>query len=76
MSNFILANNDLINKFFDETNRWPIEVFFKQEKNQIGFDKYQIRSIKGIKRLWLLLSLVHLFCTIGRREHIHYISFM
>ena len=47
------------------TNRWSIEVFFKQEKNQLGFDKYQIRSIKGIKRLWLLLSLVHLFCTIG-----------
>ncbi|GMQ55833.1 hypothetical protein AN1V17_02250 [Vallitalea sediminicola] len=25
----------------------------------------QIRSIKGIERLCLLLSLVHLFCTIG-----------
>jgi hypothetical protein len=50
------------------TNRWPIEVFFKQEKVNLGFNKYQIRSIKGIKRIWLLQSLVHLICTIGLNE--------
>lgn len=43
--------------------RWGIEVFFKQEKNNLGFDKYQIRSLKGIKRFWLLTSLAHLLCT-------------
>ena len=50
------------------TNRWPIEVFFKQEKGHLGFNKYQIRSIKGIQRLWLLQSLVHLICTIGLHQ--------
>lgn len=50
------------------TNRWAIEVFFKQEKGHLGFDKYQIRSIKGIQRLWLLQSLVHLICTIGLHQ--------
>ncbi len=53
------------------TNRWPIEVFFKQEKGHLGFNKYQIRSIKGIKRIWLLQSLVHLICTIGLNENIN-----
>lgn len=46
-------------------NRWCIETFFKQEKNELGFDKYQIRSIKGIKRFWILTSLAHLLCVIG-----------
>lgn len=50
-------------------NRWSIEVFFKQEKTNLGFNKYQIRSIKGIKRLWLLQSFVHLFCTLGLGKH-------
>ncbi len=44
--------------------RWSIEIFFRQEKNNL-FDKYQIRSIKGIERMWTLQALVHLFCTIG-----------
>jgi hypothetical protein len=46
------------------TKRWCIEVFFRQAKG-LGFDKYQIRSIKGIERLWLLMSLCHLICSIG-----------
>lgn len=50
------------------TNRWPVEVFFKHEKVNLGFDKYQILSIKGIQRLWLLQSLVYLICTIGLDE--------
>jgi len=42
--------------------RWPIEVFFRQCKNVLAFDKYQIRSAKGIKRFWLIMSIVHLLC--------------
>ncbi|WP_458783450.1 hypothetical protein [Vallitalea sediminicola] len=61
----LLIFNFFILFFYHILISWSIEVFFKQEKNQLGFDKYQIRSIKGIKRLWLLLSLVHLFCTKG-----------
>jgi len=45
--------------------RWPIEVFFRQCKNVLAFDKYQIRSAKGIKRFWLIMSLVHLLCCTG-----------
>jgi hypothetical protein len=44
------------------TERWPIEVFFRQCKNVLAFDKYQIRSATGIKRFWLIMSLAHLLC--------------
>jgi hypothetical protein len=44
------------------SERWPIEVFFRQTKNVLAIDKYQIRSANGIKRFWLIMSLAHLFC--------------
>ena len=47
------------------TCRWCIETFFSQTKDCLGFGKYQIRSIKGIERLWLLTALFHLLSTIG-----------
>ncbi len=42
--------------------RWPIEVFFRQSKNILAFDKVQIRSAQGIRRFWLLMSLAHFIC--------------
>lgn len=45
--------------------RWPIETFFKQQKGYLGLNKYQVRSSKAIKRIWILQALVHLFCTIS-----------
>ncbi|UOF91515.1 IS701 family transposase [Fodinisporobacter ferrooxydans] len=47
------------------SRRWPIEIFFRQTKQNLGFDGYQVRSIRAIERLWILLSLTHLYCTIG-----------
>lgn len=47
------------------SKRWPIEIFFRQTKSLLGLDKYQIRSIKGIKRIWILQIFVHILCTIG-----------
>ena len=44
------------------TARWPIEVCFRQAKNILAFDKYQIRSAKGICRYWLLMSLARFIC--------------
>ena len=48
--------------------RWPIEVFFRQCKNKLALDQYQIRSSKGVKRFWLIMSLVHLMCCTGTGE--------
>ena len=42
--------------------RWPIETFFRETKQRLGFDKYQIHTIKGIKRYMYLLMLTYLYC--------------
>ena len=47
----------------------PIEVFFRQCKNRLALDTYQIRSSKGIQRYWLLMSLAHYICVTGTGEY-------
>ena len=36
--------------------RWNIEVFFRETKRRLALNKYQIRSEKGIQRLWMIAS--------------------
>ena len=43
-------------------NRWPIETFLRETKRRLGFDKYQIHTVKGIKRYMYLLMLTYLYC--------------
>ncbi len=45
--------------------RWSIEVFFRQAKQSLALDKYQIRTSTGIRRYWLLMSLAHYICCFG-----------
>lgn len=45
--------------------RWNIEVFFRDSKQKLAFDKYQIRSSTGVKRFWLIMSLAHFLCCVG-----------
>jgi len=54
-----LSTDEILDIYME---RWSIEVFFRQCKNVLAFDKYQIRSSKGIKRFWLIMSLSHLLC--------------
>jgi hypothetical protein len=46
------------------SNRWPIEIFFKQTKNNLGLNSYQVRSATSIDRMLVLISLTYIFCTI------------
>ena len=48
--------------------RWPIEIFFRQCKDKLALDSYQIRSAQGIQRFWLLMSLAHFMCVAGTGE--------
>ena len=48
--------------------RWPVEVFFRQAKDKLAFDRYQVRSSQGIRRYWLLMSLAHLLACTGCGE--------
>lgn len=58
---FISTNAELSTQEILDTysRRWPIELFFRQSKGKLALDKYQIRSRKGIRRYWLIMSLVH-----------------
>ncbi|AGB40410.1 transposase family protein [Halobacteroides halobius DSM 5150] len=64
---FLCTNVSLDEKTILEyySKRWSIEVYFRQSKSILGLDKYQVRSIKAIDRIWVLQNLVYLFCTIG-----------
>lgn len=42
--------------------RWKIEVFFRSCKQKLAFDKCQLRKKQGIKRMWLILSMIHYLC--------------
>ena len=48
--------------------RWPIEIFFRQCKDKLALDSYQIRSAQGIRRYWLLMSMAHFMCVAGTGE--------
>ena len=39
-----------------------METFFRETKRQLGFDKYQVHTSKGIKRYIYLLMLTYLYC--------------
>ena len=45
--------------------RWSIEVFFRQAKQNLALNQYQIRSSLGIRRFWVLMSAAHLISCIG-----------
>ncbi len=47
---------------------WPIEMFFRQCKDKMALDSYQIRSAQGIQRYWLLMSIAHFMWVAGTGE--------
>ena len=58
-TNAELSTEDILSMY---TERWDIEVFFRDSKSKLALDKYQIRTQKGIERYWLILSLAHYMC--------------
>lgn len=61
-TNVSLTTDEILTYY---VHRWSIEVFFRQCKDKLALDSYQIRSAKGIQRYWLLMSLAHYICVIG-----------
>ena len=68
---FISTNAELSTQEILDTysRRWPIELFFRQSKGKLALDKYQIRSRKGIRRYWLIMSLVHYLCCMHSEQY-------
>lgn len=65
---FLCTDTDLSSQIILEyySKRWPIEIFFRQTKNNLGINKYQVRSSKAIDRMLLLVSLTYIYCLIGK----------
>ena len=58
-----LSTEEILNLYVE---RWEIELFFRNCKTKLAFDKYQIRFSKGIRRFWILTSLAYFiacFCS-------------
>ncbi|MCC5468495.1 hypothetical protein [Pelosinus baikalensis] len=47
------------------SQRWPIEIFFRQSKGNFGLNSYQVRSAQAIDRILALIALTYLYCVIG-----------
>ena len=56
-TNAALSDQEVLDFY---TTRWEIEVYFRDCKNRLALDKYQIRSAEGISRYWLIASLAYL----------------
>lgn len=57
-----LATQEILDLYLE---RWTIEVLFREAKQKLALDKYQIRSSRGIRRYWLLMPLAHFVCCTG-----------
>lgn len=66
-TNVFLSTREILDKYVE---RWPVEVFFRESKQKLGFDQYQIRSSQGIRRFWLLMSLAHFICCTGSGQNV------
>lgn len=62
-----LSTREILDAYVE---RWPVEIFFRQSKGKLAFNRYQIRSAQGIRRYWLLMSLAHFICCIGTGENL------
>ena len=57
-----LSTNEILDNY---VCRWSVEVFFRQCKDKLALDSYQIRSAQGIRRYWLIMSFAHYMCVVG-----------
>ncbi len=49
-------------------SRWPIEQCFREEKDELGFDHFEVRGWQSIHRHMYLSQLSHLFVNKMRRQ--------
>lgn len=49
-------------------HRWSQETFYRDSKQNLGLESYQLRSVKAIQRHWCLVELAYTLLTIARVE--------
>jgi len=48
--------------------RWPVEQCFRQTKNELGMDHFEVRGWRCIRRHYFICQLSYLFCARMRQE--------
>jgi SRSO17 transposase len=48
--------------------RWSVESCFRQAKEELGLDHYEVRGWRCLHRHWYLTQLTHLFCARVRQK--------
>lgn len=59
-----LTNQQILSHY---SQRWSIETYFKQVKGTVGFDGYQVRSERAIRRFWTLVQFTYVFAMYLRK---------
>jgi SRSO17 transposase len=49
--------------------RWSVECCFREAKEELGMDHYQVRGWRSVHRHFYLTQLSHLFCARTRQEY-------
>ncbi|MBB6281919.1 transposase [Geobacillus subterraneus] len=53
-----LSDEDIL-RYYAE--RWSIECFFRQAKDQLKLDGYRVRGRRTVKRYWILVQLAYVY---------------
>ena len=64
ISTDVSLDNKTIISYYEK--RWDIEVSYRYHKTALGFDEFQIQSLKSIHRYWSMIFLTHTFLEIFR----------
>jgi len=49
-------------------SRWPIETFYRDSKQNLGLEDYEMRDLVGIKRHWYLVFLSYTLLTLNSMD--------
>ncbi|PJW16051.1 transposase, partial [Geobacillus sp. WSUCF-018B] len=53
-----LSDEDILRHY---AQRWSIECFFRQAKDQLKLDGYRVRQVRAVKRYWILVQLAYVY---------------
>jgi len=62
-NNLSLSDKEIVSH---ASRRWKIDDFYRDAKDNLGFDQYQVRSLKTIKRHWYLVFLAYTFLKMSK----------
>ncbi|SUQ48321.1 hypothetical protein CNEONATNEC26_02181 [Clostridium neonatale] len=67
ISTDVSLDNKTIISYYEK--RWDIEVSYRYHKTALGFDEFQIQSLKSIHRYWSMIFLTYTFLELFRIKY-------